>query len=287
MPAKFTVKHDGAIIIAGSAPTFMKSVSFEIKNTGDAPLKIEHVTQASGNVEIGIVAASPATIAAGAEHPVEVSHKGPMDGTAIIAFTTNIGLHNVAVVVKGGPGIDGGSLPLPDPGIEDDSGGGCFDGDTLVLLADGSARAIRELVVGDRLHTIGELDHLTARPVVAPAIVEGVLRHGREQAVIAIGDIVTTADHRWAVRDTREPRFVASEDLDAGKHELLVCDGGAPAWHAVPARADAAPRAIVWNLETTARTYCVAARAGGPFFVVHNAKKIEPDWNDPTKPPKP
>jgi hypothetical protein len=114
-----------------------------------------------------------------------------------------------------------------------------------------------------------------------------VLRHGREQTVVAIGDIVTTADHRWAIRDAREPRFVATEDLDPAKHELLVCAGGAPAWRPVPAVAAAEPRAIVWNLETTARTYCVAARADGPFFVVHNAKKIEPDPGDPTKPPKP
>jgi len=155
-------------------------------------------------------------------------------------------------------------------------GSGCFTGDTLVLLADGTTRAISELSAGDRIATIAELDHLCVRPERSVAEVEQVHRHDGEFALFDIAGIGVTADHRWAVHDGIEPRFAATEQLNRSQR-MLAIDGLVAAMAPLPRGSVQ----TVWNLTTTARTYCVAMSQRGPFFVVHNTKKRTGPTNEP------
>jgi hypothetical protein len=152
------------------------------------------------------------------------------------------------------------------------SNGGCFAGDVHVLLADSGTRPISQLAIGDHLASVSEVDHMSARPNVLPAVVEAVHRHDGAYELIDLGGIYVTPDHRWATRDRREPDFVRTSELEAGMHDLLACQYGRVQWLAVPVRAAALPATTVWNLTVSGRTFCVAARREGPFFVVHNAK---------------
>jgi hypothetical protein len=147
-------------------------------------------------------------------------------------------------------------------------GSGCFAGDALVLMADGTTRAIASITAGDRIATIAELDHLRARPERSMADVEEVHRHDGDFMLLEVGGIGVTADHRWAVHDGIEPGFAATERLNASQR-LLAITGLVE----MRDRRPRAPAQTVWNLTTSARTYCVAMSQAGPFFVVHNTKK--------------
>jgi hypothetical protein len=153
---------------------------------------------------------------------------------------------------------------------------GCFAGDTLVLMADGTARAIASVTAGDRIATIAELDHLRARPERSMADVEEVHRHDGELMLLEVGGIGVTADHRWAVHDGIEPGFAATERLNASQR-LLAITGLVEMRDQLPR----APAQTVWNLTTSARTYCVAMSQAGPFFVVHNTKKRTGPTHEP------
>lgn len=155
-------------------------------------------------------------------------------------------------------------------------GSGCFTGDTLVLLADGTTRAIASLTAGDRIATVTELDHLCARPERSVAEIEQVHRHDGEFVLFEVAGIGVTADHRWAVHDGIEPTFAPTEQLNASQR-LLAITGLVE----MIDRRPRAPARTVWNLTTNASTYCVAMSQSGPFFVVHNTKKRTAPVNEP------
>jgi hypothetical protein len=149
---------------------------------------------------------------------------------------------------------------------------GCFAGDVHVLLADSGTRPISQLAIGDHLASVSDVDHMSARPNVLPAVVEAVHRCDGSFELIDLGGIHVTADHRWATRARREPGFVVTSALEPGTHDLLACQYGRVQWLAVPVRGAGPLATTVWNLTVSGRTFCVAARRDGPFFVVHNAK---------------
>jgi hypothetical protein len=155
--------------------------------------------------------------------------------------------------------------------------GHCFTGATFVLLADGSARAIRELAIGDELRTVDELGHLTAKPIAVGATITAVMRHDSGDDMLDVCGIAVTAEHPWAVRDEVEPRFITTDALDPTRHQMLAIDRlGKPTWLATSIARASGRAETTWNLETTARTFAVASSANGPFFVVHNSKPDDP-----------
>jgi hypothetical protein len=187
-----------------------------------------------------------------------VTGEGAAGGTAEITFSS---------------GSETATLALEVDANLHTIGGHCFDGATFVLLADGPARAIRELAIGDELRTVDELGHLTAKQSAVRATITDVMRHDVPNEMFDVLGVAVTATHRWAVRDPREPGFVTTAKLDPVAHQLLAIDHGHCVWLAVPI-ATALPTAeTVWNLTTTARTFAVGASVDGPFFVVHNSKR--------------
>lgn len=233
-------------------------VSFNIENTGDSTLVVTSCSFTTADPALKLGGGGGFTVLPGHKHVVTVTKIGLAPTKDKITIHTKDGeSRTIGIVAAAGKG-----LPV------------CFGPKTLVLLADGTARAICDLAVGDTLRTVSELDHLTARPAMTSATVEAVMSHDNGGDMVELDGILVTADHRWAAHDAVEPRFIATRDLTATPLELLACSGGEIAWHGVPRMAAHEALPTVWNLTTSARTYCVAARSTGPFFVVHNTKKV-------------
>jgi hypothetical protein len=170
-------------------------------------------------------------------------------------------------------------LTTPPPTVLPPDDDTCFTADTLILMADGTARPISEIRYDDQILTIAESDHLGQEAKVSPkrAVVERVLRHDTEQAVFRLGGICVTSNHPWAAKANGAAAFVKTEKLD--NDSLLRTSEGVFA--AAPAVTDASERAsVVFNLKTSARTYAVGGSPDGPFFVVHNDKKIDDEDDD-------
>ncbi len=167
--------------------------------------------------------------------------------TADLTFVTT-----VTVTTSGGGGGGGG--------------GGCFAPGTWVLMADGSAKPIETIRSGDRIHTFTEK---LEGPV--EATVDVLHDHAGRFRVLEVEGLLATPEHPWALE---EGRFHPTGDLREGNALLRVNADDASL---IPSRMDAPPRPVgtllrVLNLTTTARTFLVAARPEGPFFLVHNVK---------------
>lgn len=233
-----------------------KDVLIEVRNGGDKQLEVTAIEVSESTVPLK-VNLRRFTVGPGGVHRLSVTHVGSAAGTAVLTFHSNAGSKTVQVVVDAGSGV-----PV-NP---------CFAPDTCVLLSSGAARPISRLVAGDELLTVEETAHLTQRPVVETAIIERVISHDHGSGLCALGGVRVTAQHPWAVRGGGPPRFLETDELDPAHHELLACAGQESCWGSVPPARDGGVEATVWNLTTTARTYCVGGTSAGPFFVVHNVK---------------
>lgn len=163
-----------------------------------------------------------------------------------------------------------------------DLGGGgavCFAPGTYVLLADGSGKLIEDVRPGDEVLTISEVCHQTGHRAVRPAMVTDVLHNpGDGRQAVEVKGIRSTQGHHWAVYtetcegcqgrilgDWRMASKIAPED-----RLVRIADGKYPQEVPAGGTIEIAPLERLINLGTTAGSYCVAASAQGPFFLVHN-----------------
>jgi RHS repeat-associated protein len=146
-----------------------------------------------------------------------------------------------------------------------------FDGDTLVLMADGTAQAISEIEVGDEvLATDPDTGDTRPRKVLAT------LPHVDQLVTLrtSSGEVITTEDHRyWNATDKR---WQESEDLDQGDL-LLAADGR-----------EVVVQGLDWSSIHAGIAYDIAVEAVHSFYagvgdaavLVHNCGD-EPDmWID-------
>ncbi|MBI3130536.1 MAG: hypothetical protein HYZ13_04195 [Acidobacteria bacterium] len=145
-------------------------------------------------------------------------------------------------------------------------GGGCFAPWTWILMADGAPKPIEAIRPGDRIRTFTE-----GMEGPVEARVEALHDHEGRYSVLELEGILATPEHPWALA---EGRFLPTGALKEGDSLMALDDQGtalAPTpMTAAPRRAGTLPRVL--NLSTTARTFQVAARPEGPFFLVHNMK---------------
>jgi hypothetical protein len=274
--------------------------SCTVKNTGSADLVVSISVSSSS---FKVTSSKSFTVGPGKTHGVDVERIDSATHVAKMSIQSNASNNPDVQVTLQGLGATTGTLDqphshggLPNSPSENPGGGGgtsapasgsefggeiggsCFMRDTLVLLADGNVRAIEALSVGDEIWTISEREHLkSSEPRPGRARIEAVLRHERQSALLDVGGVRATAPHRWAVRLTGGAGFVRTGALVSGQTYIRACQGDGSAWRAAPpivGLSEIAP--VVFNLTTSARTYAVAARAEGPFYLVHNEK-------DPTK----
>ncbi|WP_259275652.1 RHS repeat-associated core domain-containing protein [Micromonospora chalcea] len=170
-------------------------------------------------------------------------------------------------LMGGGAGALG--KQLSPPGAKPGGGaggkrGGCmmsFSGDTEVLMADGSAKALDEVRVGDEVHAT---DPETGEQ--GPRRVEHVWKHLDDLVELEIGDavLVTTEDHPFWNRTERQ--WQRADELTPG--DLVLAPDGA-AGHVGGLRPASVHPALAFNLTVNGlHTYYVMA--GGAPVLVHN-----------------
>jgi uncharacterized protein YfaS (alpha-2-macroglobulin family) len=148
-------------------------------------------------------------------------------------------------------------------GSKGGSGGGCFSGDTLVSLADGSSKPINQIVAGDEVLTRKNESELTT------ATVNRVMIHDVDEYVrLALSDrtLTTTAVHRFYVAGKD---FIPVEKIKPG--DKVIDDRGK--WHQVKSITTISQPLRVYNLEIdTAQTYLADGiwvhneKGGGDFY---------------------
>jgi hypothetical protein len=94
--------------------------------------------------------------------------------------------------------------------------------------------------------------------------------------------IKVTSNHRWAVRGGVAGGFSATSELSPGTTQVRTYANGIVTWTSLganPISSAISPR--VFNLTTTAKTFFVAARPEGPWYLVHNTKITQGGDDDP------
>ena len=163
-----------------------------------------------------------------------------------------------------GPTQNPDNVPPPPP-----PGGGCFIGDTPVLMADGLTKRIDAVAIGDRIMARDEKTGL-----VAVGAIDRVFRHHVAETLLLKTDegevVETTAEHRFA---SEKRGFVSARQLRPGDRLLTHNEKGVAV---VSTRARSA-EATVYNLSVDRLHTYFIGRAG---LWVHNLKK-----GDPSEPP--
>ncbi len=265
-------------------------LTFALHNAGDVDAHVTSIAVTGQNPAFFHVKAPTSfAVAKGANHTVEVdlgSFNHHLAGHASLTVHSNAPDVHVALTktpnyVSHGPSPTGGG-EQPSTGDSPDApsgdgwgGGGCFAAGTHVLMADGTARAIEQIGVGDAILAIAERDHAEqSAPVARTARIERVLRHDGGHALLDVDGLLATAVHRWGVKDGGDATgFLRTDRFVPGTTALRVYDGKAPAWRTAPEPMPSGSAETVYNFTTSARTYLVGASPDGPWYVVHNAKK--------------
>jgi hypothetical protein len=277
-------------------------LTFVLHNSGTVAVHVTSIAIAGSNV-FHVKAPTNFTVLKGASHTVEVDVAPSAHHPAAHASLTvhsnapdvHVALSRTAQYVPHGPSPSGqGEEPSlgdsPDAPSGDGwgvGGGGCFAAGTHVLMADGNARPIERIAVGDAILAIAERDHAEqSAPAPAPARIERLLRHDGGHALLDVDGILTTPVHRWGVKDGGDAAgFLRTDRFVAGSTSLRVYDGQAAGWRTAPAPVPAGSAETVFNFTTSARTYLVGASPDGPWYVVHNAKKKDDqEPGDPSDP---
>ncbi|HTD36425.1 MAG TPA: hypothetical protein VK669_02830 [Candidatus Limnocylindrales bacterium] len=287
--------------------------AFVLHNTGSGDVQVTGITVAGPNGgNFHVKAPSSFTVPKSKNHSVEVdltlSGDGPARATATVhsnAGTINIALfRSVDAQIDGPkPGQGGSESPSTGPNTDAPSGtgwgapagspsgfstspdGGCFVAGTRVLMADGTSRGIEEIGVGDAILAIAERDHAEQqRPSARTARIEHVFRHDGAYALLDVGGIRATPVHRWGVRDGGDEAGFLPTDRLGPDSALRVYDGRSAGWRSAPEPIPAGSARTVYNFATSARTYLVGASADGPWYVVHNDKKTDPNKPNPPNP---
>lgn len=154
-----------------------------------------------------------------------------------------------------------------DPG----GGGVCFEeGDTFILMADGTGKPMVDVNPGDTVKGVHESSHNRGMRSIVDALVTDKTRVPVEEGAPVsrlVEGISCTQGHPWAVpRDFRRAEAITAGDtiLCAGA-EGLVED-----FTVTKAVNGKKPIRVASTLGTRAGTYFVGKSASGPWFLVHN-----------------
>jgi hypothetical protein len=297
---------------------------FTLHNTGDADVHVSSITITGPNASaFHVKPPTSFTMHKKTTHAVEVdlTHALHAAAHATVTVHSNAGDVHVALVrsanpIPHGPPQPGGpETPSTGPNTDSPSGdgwgvnspvgsapgfstspdgtgtgggGGCFVAGTRVLMADGTSRPIEEIGIGDAILAIPERDHAEQpSPAARTARIEHVFRHDGGYPLLDVAGIRATPVHRWGVREGGdEAGFLRTDQLGMGT-ALRTYDGGSVAWRETAEPRPAGSAETVYNFATSARTYLVGASADGPWYVVHNDKKSDPDDDEPKAPPTP
>lgn len=277
---------------------------FTLHNTGGADAHVTSLAISGANAaSFHAVAPTSFVVHPNGSHTVDVTVVANAGlAHALLTVESNapavhVTLDKLPNVMVPGPGMPGANPENPSDGtLPDPSGtgwgapsGACFARGTQVLMADGTPRPIESVVVGDAILAIAERDHAEQNaPAVRTAHIERVLRHGGSHELLDVAGILTTAVHRWAVREGGDAAgFMRTDQLVPGTTAMRVYDGGAATWRAAVEAIPSGSADAVYNFTTTARTYLVGSDANGPWYVVHNDKTANPDPPSNPNDPKP
>jgi Pretoxin HINT domain len=163
--------------------------------------------------------------------------------------------------------------PEVPPPKEPPPEGGCFIGDTPVLMADGVTKRIDAVAIGDRVMARDEKTGL-----VAVGAIDRVFRHHVAETLLLKTDegevVETTAEHRFA---SEKRGFVSAGQLRPGDRLLTHNDRAV----AVVSTGTRSAEVTVYNLSVDRfQTFFI----GGARLWVHNLKDSEPPPEEP--PPK-
>jgi hypothetical protein len=194
------------------------------------------------------------------------------------AFITGVGIRDAFKALRSLEGVDGAAVAAIEREVElyEEIATACsrnsFPGDTQVLLADGSHKAIRDIRVGDLVRAT---DPETGRPSARP--VTDTMRHDTRRLVditVADGVLSSTAGHRFFVKD-RGWRLVSA--LRVGD-SLRTPDGTFRIITAVKDRAGLTPREVYDLTVDGIHTFYVSTEGANPQSVlVHNCVNIIAD----------
>lgn len=289
-------------LLKASVPTLVfgnPKQTFNLHNAGTVDVHVASLAVSGQNSTL-FKAKVPTNfvVHAAGNHTVEVDFSGGSDGPAHATLSVNsnapvvhVTLTKLANVMEPGPGQPGnnpenpsdGNLPAPSgTGWDSGGSGACFAAGTQVLMADGLPRSIEDITVGDAILAIAERDHAElSAPTPRAARIERVLRHDGGHALLDVDGILTTAVHRWAVREGGDAAgFLCTDQFVPGTTTLRVYDDGAAAWRAAGEAVPSGSAETVYNFTTTARTYLVGASSNGPWYVVHNDKPVSIETKD-------
>lgn len=280
-------------------------LTFVLHNPGNVDVHVTSIPVTGPNpTYFHVKAPTNFVVNKGANHTVEVdlgsfNHHLGGHGTLTVhsnAPDVHVALTKAPNYVAHGPSPSGGDGEKPSTGDSPDApsgdgwdagGGGCFAAGTHVLMADGTARTIEQIGVGDAILAIAERDHAKqSAPIARTARIERLLRHDGGHELLDVDGVLTTAVHRWGVKDGGDATgFLRTDRFIAGTTALRAYDGQAATWRTAPEPTPSGSADTVYNFTTSARTYLVGASPDGPWYVVHNAKKKdeteEPDPGDP------
>ena len=157
-------------------------------------------------------------------------------------------------------------------------GGGCFVPGTEVLMADGSAKAIELVEVGDELLTIGAEDHQSGLTTVRTTIVEALLPYREKVALITVCGATGTDYHRYATLIPEEGArmWTAARHLAKGLQLRGLDEQHQPISITGPTVLPAGETNEVHNLRTDLLSFVVRGGPGKPWLLVHNMKILTP-----------
>lgn len=151
----------------------------------------------------------------------------------------------------------------------------CFATGTKVLMADGTTKAIEDVVKGDLVMAVYDGDHQSGLQTFGPSEVTGVEDFSGIFPMLQYRGIGVKADHRWGVINPEEGSRLwtpTAKILPQMKHSAMV--EGTPAWVQSGMPIPAGQVSRVHNLQTKAKTYCVVDENGNALLV-HNVKILE------------
>ncbi len=183
-------------------------------------------------------------------------------------------------------GVNSGFVNTPPQSLQVShtyfGGGGCFIGNTYVLTVDGPKK-IEDIKVGDFVITVSDKEFEAGRfELMAKKVINKLVHSEKMYETVNLNGIITTPEHPWATSDYK---FTEVSEM-GDKTKVMSVDLTNKT--IVPVSAiltPDTPLSTVFNLSVEdTRTFLVAPNMFGPWYLVHNMKKIEYLTIDPQIP---
>lgn len=244
--------------VSGYSTDYPLAVTFQATSTGGVGT-ITYTVVADANTTLPSAAISGTTVTgsatAGGTYKV---HLHAVDSSTPTAQTADLVVNITATVLSSGGG----------------GGTGCFVPGTEVLMADGSAKPIEQVEVGDVLLTIGAEDHQSGLTTVRETVVEATLPYREQVKLISVAGTIGTDYHRYATLIPEEGArmWTQARHLAAGLELRGVGEDHRPIVIIKPTILEAGTTNEVYNLRTDLLSFLVRGGPGRPWLLVHNMK---------------